>query len=64
MVFFNKIAFSNGIDIFIKEKWIGLHYYWQSIPLFNFINTHTKMNTVYKYGIILFGLWLYIRIDE
>lgn len=60
----NRIVLHDGIDIAIRGAWYGFHWYWQSIPLFDIINTHTKCNSVHKYGIVLFGLWLYIRIDK
>jgi hypothetical protein len=53
-----------GIDIWISGAWYGLHWYWQSIPLFDVICVHRKMNTVHEYGLIIFGLWVYIRIDQ
>ena len=64
MILFNRIAFVDGIDIHIFGRWIGLHYYWQSIPLFDIINSHRKSNTVHCYGIIIFGLWLYLKVDH
>ena len=61
----NRIVFVNGgIDICIKNVWYGIHSYWQSNPLFDWIHNHTKCNSVHKYGIIFLGLWIYIRIDE
>lgn len=64
MMLWNRIAFVNGIDIRFGETWYGLHYHWQSIPLFSFICGHRKCNTVHSYGVIIFGLWLYLRIDQ
>ena len=63
MKMFNRIVFYQGIDIYIKEKWYGIHFYWQEDPLFDIIHAHKKCNTVHEYGIIVFGLWVYIRID-
>lgn len=63
MLLWNRIAFCNGIDINIKGTWYGLHYNWQRIPLFDIINKHRKCNSVHEYGIIIFGLWLWIKID-
>jgi hypothetical protein len=60
----NSLCFNKGFDINVFHTWYGLHYYWQSSPLFDIINSHRKMNTLHKYGIIIFGLWLYIRIDQ
>jgi hypothetical protein len=60
----NSIYFNKGFDINILRTWYGLHYYWQCSPLFDIINSHRKMNTLHEYGIIIFGLWLYIRIDQ
>ena len=53
-----------GIDISVRRVWYGLHWYWQSIPLFDIIYYHTKCNSVHKYGIVIFGLWIYFKIDE
>lgn len=53
-----------GFDIYLKDTWYGLHYYWQSIPFFGIINVHRKCNTIHEYGITIFGLNLYFKIDE
>jgi hypothetical protein len=58
-----KISWYKGIDIYIKGTWYGVHYFWQSIPLFGIINHHRKCNTIHEYGIIFLGLWLYFKID-
>ena len=58
-----RIVFVNGVDVYVFGKWYGVHWYWQSDPLFDIINSHRKCNTVHEYGIIVFGLWLYIKID-
>lgn len=60
----NRFYWIEGIDINIKDTWYGVHYFWQVCPLFGIINSHRKCNTVHEWGIIIFGLWLYIRIDE
>jgi len=60
----NRVCFHKGIDICIKGVWYGVHYYWQSNPLFGIIDHHRKYNTIHEYGIIIFGLWVYIKIDE
>lgn len=55
----------SGIDVKINNSpWYGIHFYWQSMPIFGTINHHTKLNSIHKYGIIIFGLWIYIKIDE
>ena len=60
-----KIVFvDGGFDIYLHKAWYGVHFYWQSSPLFDIINSHTKMDTVHKYGFIFLGLWCYLRIDE
>jgi len=59
----SRFYWNNGIDIYINNTWYGIHYYWQRIPLFDIINSHRKCNTVHSYGIIVFGLWLYLKID-
>ena len=61
---FNKIVFVNGVDVYIKNKWYGIHFYWQSIPLFGIINTHRKCKTVREVGIIFLGLWIYFKVDK
>jgi hypothetical protein len=64
MMFFNRVAFSaGGVDFYIRGRWIGPHVYWQRDPLFGVIHHYTKCNTVRKYGFIVFGLWVYIKID-
>jgi|WetSurMetagenome_2_1015567.scaffolds.fasta_scaffold958280_2 hypothetical protein len=60
----NRVCFHKGIDIYIKDVWCGIHFNWQSIPFFDIINHHRKCNTIHEYGIIIFGLWIYIKIDE
>lgn len=60
----NRFYLNNGIDININHVWYGLHYFWQSDPLFGIINSHRKCNTVHEYGIIVFGLWLTYKKDE
>ncbi|KKK81127.1 hypothetical protein LCGC14_2816580 [marine sediment metagenome] len=65
MIFFKRIAlFLTGIDIYLFKTWYGFHFYWQSDPLFDVINHHRKNNTIREYGIIIFGLWLYTKIDN
>jgi hypothetical protein len=64
MKLFGKIVICDGLDVYMFNRWIGLHYYWQSIPLFGIINSHRKCNTLHQYGVVFFGLWLYLRIDE
>jgi hypothetical protein len=59
-----RIIFLDGIDIYINEVWYGIHFYWQSIPLFGIINSHRKCNTLHEYGFIFFGLWIFIKIDR
>jgi hypothetical protein len=54
----------SGFDINIKGVWYGFHWYWQSLPLFDIIDNHRKCNSIREYGVILFGLWLYIKIDD
>ena len=44
--------------------WYGLHWYWQSYPLFEIIHSHRKCNSLHQYGIIVFGLWVYWSIDQ
>jgi hypothetical protein len=58
------VEFVNGIDIYINNKWYGIHFNWQCDPLFDIINCHRKCNTVHEYGIIIFGFWIYVKIDE
>lgn len=53
-----------GFDVYFYNRWGGLHYYWQSNPLFDLIYHHRKCNTIHEYGIIVFGLWLYLKIDK
>lgn len=58
------IAIVDGIDIWIRGTWYGFNYYWQSDPLFGYIHHIRKMRSVHEYGIIIFGLWLYFKIDK
>lgn len=55
-----NIAFSaGGIDFkFKNSSWYGIHFYWQSIPFFDLIYSHNR------YGFIVFGLWIYIKIEK
>lgn len=65
MKILNRICFTFfGVDVYISNTWYGIHFYWQEYPLFDTICSHTKCNTVHKYGLIIFGLWIYFRIDE
>lgn len=56
----------NGFDFLIKSKttWYGVHWFWQSIPFFGIIKSHRELNTIHKYGFIIFGFNLYIKIDQ
>ena len=65
MILFKRIAlFWTGLDLYVFNTWYGFYVYWQSYPLFDLIYHHRKSNTVHEYGIIIFGLWLYIKIDH
>jgi len=59
-----RFSWYKGLDIYINGAWYGLHYYWQSNPLFDLIYAHRKNNTIHEYGFIFFGLWLYFKIDK
>jgi len=52
-----------GFDFNVKHVWYGLHWYWQEYPLFEIINRHRKSNSIHEYGFIVFGCWLYMKID-
>lgn len=60
----NRVVWCKGLDIHVNGTWYGLHYYWQSNPLFDYIKHHRKCNSICEYGIIIFGLWLYVKIDS
>jgi hypothetical protein len=64
MLLWNRIAiFNGGIDIYINGVWYGFHWNWQRFPLFDVIWRHRKCNSVHEYGVIICGLWLWIKID-
>ena len=64
MILLNKVAFTRyGIDLYVNGSWYGIHTYWQSIPLFDWIHNHKKCNSVHEYGFIFMGVWVYLRID-
>lgn len=57
------LSLCNGVDIRFHNAWYGIHWYWQSYPLFDIINNHRKCNTIHEYGFIIFGLLVYFKID-
>jgi hypothetical protein len=59
-----RVCLCKGIDFYIINTWYGLHYFWQLYPFFDLIYRHRKCNTIHEYGVILFGLNLYFKIDK
>ena len=65
MILWNRLAiYRGGIDINISGGWYGLHYYWQRYPLFDVIYGQKKCGSIHEYGIIIFGLWLWAKVDK
>lgn len=60
----DRVCFNRGVDVYVNNKWYGFHYYWQSNPLFDIINSHRKCNTLHEWGVVVMGLWIYWRVDE
>ena len=52
------------VSIYHNKVWYSICWHWQDWPIFGIINRQKTSKPCFSYGLIIFGLWLYLFIDK